>query len=281
MSPQDHSIKRTLKVDEALFDRENSVRDPLINKILIVTAITASVAVCAAELRGLTTGIGWAARDFIQVSTVGCIVLLAYLRKRAAVQFKAGSLIFLLTAGGVSGTYAFGMLGGTVWIFPVAVVIGAIFYSKFVTRAYIGLALLFFTYTAIRFCMESATFHFNSNQLLSNPYHWFVYILCLLTSFFITCVTIQNYRKAMHLLIDKTITQSDELKQMNESLLNALADVRTLSGMLPICASCKKIRDDQGYWNQLETYIEKHAGATFSHGICPDCAKKLYGDLCK
>jgi hypothetical protein len=55
--------------------------------------------------------------------------------------------------------------------------------------------------------------------------------------------------------------------------------VKSLSGLLPICASCKKIRDDKGYWSQVESYIQKHSDATFTHGICPDCVKKLYPDL--
>lgn len=59
-------------------------------------------------------------------------------------------------------------------------------------------------------------------------------------------------------------------------LKDALAKVQTLSGLLPICASCKKIRDDQGYWNQIESYIGSHSNAEFSHSICPDCLKKLY-----
>lgn len=64
-----------------------------------------------------------------------------------------------------------------------------------------------------------------------------------------------------------------------EELKNAMAKVRTLSGLLPICASCKKIRDDKGYWNQIESYISKHSEAEFSHGICPECTKKYYSDL--
>src|SRR5207245_619859 len=56
----------------------------------------------------------------------------------------------------------------------------------------------------------------------------------------------------------------------------ALADVKVLSGLLPICASCKKIRDDRGYWNQLEQYIGERSQAAFSHGICPDCVNRLY-----
>lgn len=59
-------------------------------------------------------------------------------------------------------------------------------------------------------------------------------------------------------------------------LKDALDKVKTLSGLLPICASCKRIRDDKGYWNQIENYIRSHSDAEFSHGICPDCARRLY-----
>jgi hypothetical protein len=59
----------------------------------------------------------------------------------------------------------------------------------------------------------------------------------------------------------------------------ALEDVKILQGFLPICASCKKIRDDKGYWNQIETYIRDHSEADFSHGLCPECAKKLYPEF--
>lgn len=61
-------------------------------------------------------------------------------------------------------------------------------------------------------------------------------------------------------------------------LQDALANIKTLRGLLPICASCKKIRDDHGYWNQLETYIGAHSDAEFTHGLCPECARKLYPD---
>ena len=64
-----------------------------------------------------------------------------------------------------------------------------------------------------------------------------------------------------------------------DELKKSLEQVQILSGFIPICASCKKIRDDQGFWSQVETYIGKHSGATFSHGICPDCIRKLYPEL--
>ena len=59
----------------------------------------------------------------------------------------------------------------------------------------------------------------------------------------------------------------------------SLTEIKTLSGLLPICAKCKKIRDDKGYWKQIEEYISTHSDAEFSHSICPQCAKELYGDL--
>jgi len=59
-----------------------------------------------------------------------------------------------------------------------------------------------------------------------------------------------------------------------KSLQDALANVKLLSGLLPICSNCKKIRDDKGYWSQVESYIQKHSEAEFSHSMCPDCFKK-------
>ena len=76
------------------------------------------------------------------------------------------------------------------------------------------------------------------------------------------------------------IKQADKEKSVViAELQKALKKVKMLSGFLPICASCKKIRDDQGYWNQIEAYISEHSEAEFSHGFCPECAKKLYPDI--
>lgn len=67
-------------------------------------------------------------------------------------------------------------------------------------------------------------------------------------------------------------------RELERRVAAAIAEVKELSGLLPICASCKKIRDDKGYWNQLEGYISEHSSAQFSHGICPDCMEELYGE---
>jgi hypothetical protein len=67
------------------------------------------------------------------------------------------------------------------------------------------------------------------------------------------------------------------VKELKETLTKA----KTLRGLIPICASCKKVRNDEGYWQQVEVYVRDHSEADFSHGICPDCASKLYPDYTK
>jgi PAS domain S-box-containing protein len=70
-----------------------------------------------------------------------------------------------------------------------------------------------------------------------------------------------------------------ERERLIQSLQEALTRVKKLSGLLPICSSCKKIRDDRGYWNQLEVYIQEHSDASFTHSFCPECVRRLYPEI--
>lgn len=83
------------------------------------------------------------------------------------------------------------------------------------------------------------------------------------------------------IIIDITELKKSEFEreQLIHDLRSALENIKTLTGLLPICASCKKIRDDKGYWEAVEGYLLKHANIRFSHGICPDCKDKLYPEL--
>ena len=82
-------------------------------------------------------------------------------------------------------------------------------------------------------------------------------------------------RKSFYLMNILT-QQHKEIESINSELKDALDHVKQLGGLIPICAKCKNIRDDKGYWNQIESYISEHSEAEFSHSICPDCASKLY-----
>lgn len=70
-----------------------------------------------------------------------------------------------------------------------------------------------------------------------------------------------------------------EVARTLAELQQTLSEVKTLSGLLPLCCSCKRVRDDEGYWNQLEEYLARHTGTQVSHGLCPECARRLYPDV--
>jgi len=77
----------------------------------------------------------------------------------------------------------------------------------------------------------------------------------------------------------RILSAERERDQLIIKLQEAMAKIKTLSGLLPICMHCKKIRDDKGYWNQIESYLHEHSDAEFSHSICQECAKKYYPDM--
>lgn len=87
--------------------------------------------------------------------------------------------------------------------------------------------------------------------------------------------------RAGYVLVARDVSEKKKAEAEKEKLIDelrtALDNVKTLSGLIPICARCKKVRDDQGLWNQIESYVSKHSDALFSHGLCPDCMHQLYG----
>ena len=93
-----------------------------------------------------------------------------------------------------------------------------------------------------------------------------------------TCMESEGVAQILTLCRDITDRKraEEERERLILELRDALSKIKTLSGLLPICASCKKIRDDQGYWNKIESYIKEHSDVEFSHGICPECVEKLY-----
>jgi len=77
----------------------------------------------------------------------------------------------------------------------------------------------------------------------------------------------------------ETRNANNLLLRRNKSLQEALSEIKQLRGIIPICAACKKIRDDKGFWHQFELYVRDHSEAEFSHGICPECMKKVYPEF--
>jgi len=89
---------------------------------------------------------------------------------------------------------------------------------------------------------------------------------------------LEAFKKAVeiHLALVATL---DDLQARNQELARAMGEVKTLRGLLPICSSCKKIRNDTGYWDTVEDYISRNSEAAFTHSVCPDCTRRLYPEL--
>ncbi len=108
------------------------------------------------------------------------------------------------------------------------------------------------------------------------------HFLKIISFFFIYKAMIEVSLKRPYTMLFRDLKNSEEeLIREKKMLEEALGHIKTLKGMLPICAGCKKIRDDSGYWNQIESYISDHSEAEFSHSICPECANKLYTKFLK
>jgi PleD family two-component response regulator len=94
-----------------------------------------------------------------------------------------------------------------------------------------------------------------------------------------THLALQKLRSDLQAANTRLADQVHELSELNQRLQEALDQVKTLTGLLPICANCKKVKDDQGYWHQVEVYVQEHSDAEFSHGFCPDCLHELYPEF--
>jgi len=111
---------------------------------------------------------------------------------------------------------------------------------------------------------------------------YFSFAISTAVIFIIIALILQSYDREKNKLDESKRLLEEKMQLLgrtNQDLEEALGKIQTLNGLLPICASCKKIRDDAGYWNRIESYVERHSKAVFSHSLCPDCAEKRYPHL--
>ncbi len=134
--------------------------------------------------------------------------------------------------------------------------------------------LLVFIFCALTYFLAAASDSMVAMQVYSfiylSEYPFFFMVLAMAYALLDRFV---DFHKAYEEL---NIGLEAKVEQRTREILEAQASIKTLGGLIPICSNCKKVRDDKGYWEQVEQYIQSHSGAEFSHGICPDCAKKLY-----
>lgn len=215
-------------------------------------------------------------RQFIVAVLLLVITILMFLPVRVLERnWFTGTLVVGDTALTTVIIYLAGNASSDLYVTYFLIVLIAAFTTSL--KQLIGLStVLCLAYGALLFFELKETSTVSESHLLRIP------ILLIMAVFYgVFAEMVRKERKQKAGLIDyiTALKQAEEEREkLIRQLQEALASIKTLSGLLPICFSCKQIRDDKGYWNQIDTYIRDHTEAEFTHGICPACAKKLYPD---
>ena len=248
---------------------EYSIKNNFIEKMLFLWIIMGILLYIITEIRALM--IGWVIRDLIYTILMALIIIVFLFRKKIKPAHKAFFLISINLIIAVSGTVTLGMFAGGIFFFQLTAFIAALFYSKKTVWTLIFIMILYLTVLSYCFTTGIISIKQSAESLIRNPMIWVTFISTLTGYFIFASQILITYLHEIRQLLNEISRQRDKLSK-------AMDEINQLNKLLPICASCKKIKDDSGYWNKVEKYIEDHSGATFTHGLCPDCAKKLYPD---
>ena len=216
-------------------------------------------------------------RQLIIVVLLLVITILMFLPARVLERnWFTGTLVVGDTALTTAIIYLSGNASSDLYVTYFLIVLIAAFTTSL--KQLIGLSsILCLAYGGILYVELNQAGSVDESHLLRIP------ILLVMATFYgVFAEMVRKERKQKAGLIDyiAALKQAEEERErLIRELQEALANIKTLSGLLPICFSCKQIRDDKGYWNQIETYIHDHTDANFTHGICPPCAQKLYPEF--
>jgi MFS family permease len=229
------------------------------------------------------TGLYWADWRLLSVSVVGIILQAAPLILIRNRRLGAAAFILMLSVLGttvVMASIGQGSRDVAVLAFPIIFIFAALVLNRRLFVLTVGLALV-----ASAWLVFGQTFGWYVPQPFQGAPGWPEFLtlaVILILAAFATDLLATNMRKSLavaHEEIERRKKVEEEREKLVASLKKALGEIKTLNGLIPMCANCKKIRDDKGYWQSVERYIGEHSDASFSHGICPECLKKLYPDL--
>jgi hypothetical protein len=287
----------------------DEVRSKQVNAIYLASAIFGLPPLLASIYR--TQHFGFQTVMYVQVGIYLLVLLMVGLRHRLSFQVRTYTLLSFLFVLGTGGLYTWGLLGMGIPFLMSCCVISTVLYGS---RAGIFTTLLGVLIIAIFGLLVTGgnhAFGFDVSLYAVSYSSWLLAIggTALFTSIIVITsgqlysslmasiralskrtASLQETNQELEKEIARRKESEAELRYYEEQLEEmvdrrtkelqlALANVKMLTGMLPICASCKNIRDDEGYWHQVEVYIRSHSEAEFSHGICPDCTTKLYPEL--
>lgn len=251
---------------------ESDIRREIQNRLLNRTLLVLGIFVVPTLFVSLWLyfDMGWQPAFTANLVLAAAIICFSVLRKSISYKIKTYFLVMVFFIVAISSAINFGLSGFLLEFLMLAVFVAVVFWgTKGAFRIYVCSAatimiIALLHITGVLPLMPETDI--DTKKLTT----W----LAVLTTFiFITGLVIIIAGEIGHLLYQKL----KELQEKNQALASARSEISKLRGILPICSNCKKIRDDEGYWNQVESYIESHSEAKFTHSLCGECLKELYG----
>lgn len=241
----------------------------LLEQIWTVMLVVIVVAGTTSVLRAQATG--WLPIYSLHIAMAIFFCVSYGLRKRLSFDVRVGIVMIVFYVAGISALFSFGMVGAGVWWLVLCALIAKVFYPVRTGIAHAAVCLLLMLIAAWCYISGLLTLPFEIGDYMRSPATWASLIIgCALLSFFIFAAVAAYQRATLALL--KQVGENKRLLEQH------MAEINTLRSFIPICAQCKQVRDDQGYWASVEDYLQKHVDMSFSHCMCPDCGHKLYGE---
>ncbi len=224
---------------------------------------------------------GWQNVFAVHLAFLAIVTLAVVAHHRLPYNFRAVLIVVLLDLTALAGVFSFSLLGSAWWWLFLAGMLAGNFYSKRIELYHHTFGLLVMLAAAFAFISGNIKLSFDTNEYVTHLASWLTLLAGPVLFTILAFHAVRTSEEANKNLLDEIDLSRKEKASLAQQLEQSLAEIKTLHGFIPICAHCKKIRDDKGYWDNVEAYVQAHSDAKFTHLLCPPCGEQLYGDLWK
>ena len=200
-------------------------------------------------------------------------------RRRLSFNARVGILLFLFYLVGISGLFSFGLIGAGIWWLILCALIANMFYSQRTGLVHAGICLAIIILAGFAATTGLITIPFDANDYIAQPSTWITLLIGCVGLSMLIIAAIATYQRAILGLLQEVEQSKQQKMQLLDKQQLQLDEIRALQSIIPICSNCRKVRDDDGFWENVEAYMHKRVDIHFSHGMCPDCGERLYGGV--
>lgn len=222
---------------------------------------------------------GWMPIYSVHASIILAFFACWLMRNRLSFNLRVGIIMALFYVVGITGLFSFGLIGAGIWWLILCSLLASVFYSTQTGMIHGIICLGIILTAAVAVTTGLITVPFDANVYIRQPSIWLTLLIgCVALSMFIFSA-FSTYQNAMVELLQEVENSKQQKIQLLAEQKKALDEIIALRSIIPICSSCRKVRDDDGFWETVDTYMHKRTDIQFSHSICPDCGERLYGGV--